>query len=183
MRFGRIRHLTFPGHWESLIGVVVTVGVSLFVTTVPLVSQFWRPRLSLQGGSFTLSRKAVRRRAVLLAAQTATVLALLVGAGLSLGTLANLYQQPLGFSPDRVLAIEFSTRGYTNDSTRYQALLDNLRRTALVPAGRRDVAFTFNPPLTESDLSPAVSLEQGRPVPTISVKSPTGTLQFSVSRF
>ena len=61
---------------------------------------------AFRAGARTLAAGRSRLRAVLVVAEVAVALVMLVGAGLLARTFLNLRQVPLGFEPERVLAMD-----------------------------------------------------------------------------
>ena len=90
-------------------------------------------RVSAQAASLSLTARTLRR--VLVIAEVALSLALLVGAGLLIESVARLASVPLGFRTDRVITMSITLPGWAystgNQRARlYRAVLD---RTTLLP--------------------------------------------------
>jgi predicted permease len=94
--------------------------------------------LKEQGRGSTMSAAGVRWGKVLIGAQVALSVPLLLGAGLLLRSLSNLQQVDLGYSRNGLLLlrIEAQTAGYDNPQrlTLYPELLDRIRKTPGVKA-------------------------------------------------
>jgi len=119
---------------------------------------------TLKGTTGGADVRGARARQVLVAAEVALSLLLLVGAGLLARTLVNLERVDVGFVAERTLAMEISlpdTR-YSNGNARvafYRRALDALRA---IP-GVRSAAASSTLPLTGNDMGIGFRVE-GRPV-------------------
>ena len=100
---------------------------------------------SIAGENVRLSRFPISK--ILLTAQVALSLVLLMGAGLFVGTLRNLENQSFGFNPSHVLFAEVDPRlaGYKPDQlpALYQRLLAELS----AQAGAQSVSISYSPPI------------------------------------
>ena len=81
------------------------------------------------------SRRGNRWRSGLIIVECALTSALLVGAGLMIRTLGNLYRSDPGFKTERLLTFNWVVRGgrYENPAVRYQLIHRALERLAAVP--------------------------------------------------
>jgi len=94
-----------------------------------------RERLTEGGRGMTAGRRRNRARSVLVTAEIALALVLLVGAGLMIRTLLNLNRTDAGFAPDNLLTMRLPLAGakYPNDASAlnfYERLLERVRGVA-----------------------------------------------------
>lgn len=156
-----------------------TLGLSLVTGLIlGLVPLFQLGRSSLQevvqqgGRSSTLGSRELWVRRVLIVAEVALCLVLLVGAGLVLRSFRNLLDIPLGFSPERVGELGLrAPSGEYPEGYQVRALFDRvLEATGGVP-GVRDVALATAAPLYTPPPTRGVELDEsaaaaGSPPPT-----------------
>jgi predicted permease len=119
---------------------------------------------TLKGTTGGMDPRGARTRQVLVAAEVALSLLLLVGAGLLARTLLNLERVDVGFVAERTLAMEISlpdTRYPTSDArvAFYRRTIDELRA---IP-GVHSAAASSTLPLTGNDMGIGFRIE-GRPV-------------------
>ena len=88
-----------------------------------------------QEGRSTGSTRGNRWRAGLIVGECALTCALLVGAGLMIRTLSNLYRSDPGFSTEHLLTFNWEVRGgrYEDPAVRYHLINQALERLAVVP--------------------------------------------------
>ena len=138
--------------WLGLVAAAVIAGGSAATLAIAPLLRRRSPGLSMalsSSATTTLSRHALFARRVLLAAQSAIVLALVASTALTVSTFVRLVRQPLGFSDANVLVATFHLpRAYGYDTARMRTLLDDLRRQVLVAPGARKVALAYQLPLT-----------------------------------
>jgi predicted permease len=102
--------LALPADWRVLLfGAALTLAVVLFFGLLPaLRASSVQPARVLKGGDDPHSRRRVMQGMV--AAQVAFCFLVLFIAGLFVATFQRLSNQPLGFSPDRLLVLETTSR-------------------------------------------------------------------------
>lgn len=102
-----------------------------------------------QGGRGGVGLGSRRLRDVLVVAEVALALVLLVGAGLMIQTLARIYAVDLGFNPDRLLTMQtWLSRGkYPDGASRLRYYDEVLARIGSLP-GVESAAFGSDLPLT-----------------------------------
>jgi putative ABC transport system permease protein len=109
-----------------------------------------RPGLSrglAEGGRGGTGRSQSRMRDVLIGAELALSLALLVGAGLLLRSAAHLQQLPLGFSAENVTSLEVNIRQSRYETLESRAAFyDELMRTIETRVAGTDAELAFSPP-------------------------------------
>lgn len=115
------------------------------------------------GARESSSREHLRARAVLIVAETAVGVVVLIGTGLLLRSFVRLQNVPLGFQPENVLTLRVALRGprYPSLEQRtqfYQQALANMRNTP----GVRDAAGISFIPLSFQGRTSSFSIE-GRP--------------------
>ena len=98
--------LFLPWDWRVLVfGAALATGVTVLLGLIPaLRASSVRPVSALKGGDDPHARGRLMHG--LIAMQTAFCLVVLFAAGLFVGTLNRLVHQPLGFSPERLVALE-----------------------------------------------------------------------------
>jgi putative ABC transport system permease protein len=130
----------------------LALGVSLLFSLAPAL-RFWRPDLThaLKQQVATTAGGPLRFRRILVVAQIALSLLLLVGAGLFVRTLRNLKAVDVGFRTDHLLMFEMdpALAGYAPGQTAalYQRVFEKL---AGLP-GVRSTAATNDPELANND--------------------------------
>jgi len=128
--------------------------VSLAFSLVPAL-HFLNPDLvgSLKQQTLTSSGSKLRFRRILVGAQIALSLLLLIGAGLFVRTLRNLQSVELGFTPDHVIGFNINPRlaGYQPDQV--NALSKRILETLSALPGVRAVAVTDDPDLSGNNTS------------------------------
>jgi putative ABC transport system permease protein len=145
----RLQEIALNG-WVLSFAVGASVLTSLVFGLVP-ASQAARQDLhaALAQGTRTGGAAAGRRwRATLIVGEFALTCLLLVGTGLMLRTLANLYRADPGFSTDRILTFDLELPGpaFRQPAQRLPLLARALERLAAVP-GVKQVAFVSPLPL------------------------------------
>jgi predicted permease len=136
--------------------------------------QFSRSEIRKQGRGVAVGRHAFRD--LLVVAQVALALPLLVGGALMIRTLGNLHAVDPGFDSHNMLAIDVSlspSSASTGASIR-RAYVDLIRRLENVP-GVEAAAVVGNLPMTGDDSAAPISVE-GRPVPKNQFDLPIGLL-------
>jgi predicted permease len=153
----------FDLDWRVLLfGVAVTLAATLFFGLLPaLLTTQAQPGENLKGHgcSATSTSGQIRWGRVLVAAQLALSLPLLVGAGQLLQTLRNLRQADLGYPSERLLTVQVDAQsaGYEKErrAPLFQELLQNIRR---IP-GVRAASFSENGLFSGRDSGDAVIVE------------------------
>jgi putative ABC transport system permease protein len=133
--------------------------VSILFSLAP-IHQFWRPDLTpaLQLRSEGASRRPLRLRRVLVAAQISLSLLLVVGAGLLVRTLQNLKSVPIGFASDHLVSFNINPLYAGYDDTRVQQLLQNVVDILSQLPGVRSVGATNDPELADTGHSSNVTV-------------------------
>src|SRR5581483_139366 len=114
---------------------------------------------ALKDSAATMARGPVSLRRVLVAAQVALSLVLLIAAGVFARSLTNLLHYNLGFRPERLLVftINPALAGYDGKAT--SALIDRLRERLASLPGVVSVGATQMTPLSNSGMSANVTVE------------------------
>ena len=147
--------------------LLATLAVALVCGLVP-ARQRVTTRLAgvLGGGARTIgSREESRARRGLVVAQTAVALAMMVGAGLLVRSLAALLEVPPGFRPEAVLAVplELSPARYVEPAPRV-AFQEALAERLAEQPGVRAAGVVSELPLSGEGNSSSFEIE-GRPLP------------------
>jgi predicted permease len=126
--------------------VVSLLSAIVFGTAPALRAARIEPNVSLKGGKGSArswSQSPLGK--VLVVAQVALSLLLLVGAGLFVRTLVNLQNLPTGFNQKNVMVFQVDTAatGYKEDDPRLGALLSELEEKAQAVPGVEAAAFSF----------------------------------------
>jgi predicted permease len=101
------------------------------------------------GRSATVSGRRLRWRQTLVAAEVALAVVLVVGAGLMIRSVINLFSIDAGFQSEGVLTMRLSTpAAWYPDSVRVTAFHDELRRRVAALPGVKAVGLVRNLPLT-----------------------------------
>jgi predicted permease len=118
--------LALPADWRVLaFGITVTMGVVLLFGLLPaLRASSVQPASVLKGGDDPHSRRRVMQTMV--AAQVAFCFLVLFIAGLFVATFQRLSNQPLGFSPDRLLVLTTTSR-HAQPQVYWDQIADHLR--------------------------------------------------------
>lgn len=129
-----------------LFTLMIALGVGLMSGLLPMLAGVGRSRAGLRvaGGTATDDGGKRRLQAGMVVAQVAVSFVLLIGAGLTLRSLGNLYAVDPGFSTSEVLSMEIpaSFNRSNDDSQRfYQDLVDGVRRLPTVEAA--SIVMTF----------------------------------------
>ena len=129
---------------------VATLATGIFAGVVPAL-QSSRPDLtsSLKTGTREGGGRASRLRGILLVAQAALAVVLLVGAGLFVRSLHNIRTAELGIDASRLLIAEIDYRGAEPPTVEGRAahnavVLDALRQTPGVEAATTSLSIPFN---------------------------------------
>jgi putative ABC transport system permease protein len=141
--------------------VAVTALVGLVVGSIPaFLGSRGDLRAALQQSSGRTSGGHQTTRRVLVVAEVALALVLLVGAGLLLRSLRRLFSVDPGFAPSRVLSMQVQTSGrrFPDDAARHRFFAEALEAVRQVP-GVTSAAFTSQLPLSGEADSYGVSLE------------------------
>ena len=156
--------------------LVVTVAVGAALLCAALISML--PALSLRSmrpaealaGARTIGGGSARAQRVLVVAEIALAVVLVVGAGVMLRALAGLLERDRGYDPRGLIALNvslpFSDDSYLPQARRARAFDDMLARVAAVPGVRSAAATTGFPGsplgvLTSTHVTPSPG---GRPV-------------------
>lgn len=143
---------------------------TLLITTLTgvifgLAPAWWASRVNLtdklKGGSRKDGTKATQRlRGALVVAEVTMAVAVLVGAGLLVNTLARLRAVPLGFSPDNIFTMQLSLPGskYGDRQQRVDFFNRLLERLRAVP-GVTEAAAVEQPPASISNWNVEITLE------------------------
>ncbi len=109
----------------TAISCIVAAGAALFAVVSWFVVNRWAasPRLSVDGRSGARTRQRRRLGHILVGAQTALALIMLVGAGLLVRTLYQLQRVQLGYRADRLSILTVAFPATTYDSLRKQVPL------------------------------------------------------------
>jgi predicted permease len=138
---------------------VLAVLVSLAFSLAPAL-HFFRPDLmaSLKQQTGTATGEKLRFRQILVGAQIALSLLLLIGAGLFVRTLRNLETVDLGFTPDHLLGFSINPRlaGYQPDQV--NALNRRVLDTLANLPGVRSVSATDDPDLYGDNTSGSIKI-------------------------
>jgi putative ABC transport system permease protein len=132
------------------LGLLVTVGTGVLFGLLPArEAARSRPVESLQAGGRQQSARGVKRwRGLLLAAEVALALALVVGAGLLVRSLARLNAVPLGFDTEHVVTAQVKLpESRYGDAARRLAFFEELERRLASRPGVASVAFANRLPL------------------------------------
>jgi predicted permease len=132
-------------------GLVVTTIVGVVVGLLPALGASKADvRGSMQGSSRTVAGGRGVARGILVVSEVALALVLLVGAGLLLRSLDQLFSVSPGFEPARVLTMQIVDAGRVNDSTGLERLAYFEQVVAAVRAvpGVTEVALTSQLPLS-----------------------------------
>jgi predicted permease len=118
--------LDLPADWRVLgFGLLLTVSVMFLFGLAPaLRASAVRPASALKGGEDPHARRRLMH--VLVAAQTAFCFLVLFLAGLFVTTFERLSRQPIGFSADRVLALE-TVASSAQPTTYWDQVAEDLR--------------------------------------------------------
>src|SRR5262249_11729022 len=154
--------LSLPADWRVLgFGLALTVGVMLLFGLAPaLRASAIKPAGALKGGSDPHSRRRLMH--ALIAVQVAFCFLVLFVAGLFVATFDRLSDQPLGFSPDRVLALDTVAQRAVSPVAWDQAA-DQLRATP----GVESVAIAGWPLLYGRSWNGFVSINGAPPGPVL----------------
>ena len=133
-----------------LSGLGVTAIVAVAFGTVPaLQAARSRPRDDLRGTSGRVAGEHRRARGVLVVAEVALALLLLVGSGLLLRSITRLFAVPTGFDPSRLLTLQIQESGhrFDTDEARRRFFDEALEAVRRVPGVER-AALTSQLPLS-----------------------------------
>ncbi|MEO7999421.1 MAG: ABC transporter permease, partial [Gemmatimonadaceae bacterium] len=127
--------------------LIVAVAVGALTGLVPA----WRSGRSslayaLKTGGREGNYQRSRLRSMLLVAQAAMSVVLLVGAGLFVRSLQNLQSVRLGFDANRIVWVSPHMRGVTLDSTQQRVFYDELVRNTKAMAGVENATFGLSVP-------------------------------------
>ncbi|HEU5218178.1 MAG TPA: ABC transporter permease [Gemmatimonadales bacterium] len=131
-------------------GIIITTLIGVLVGVIPAIQA---SREDLQIGLQHSSRRTAGghrgTRGVLVVAEVALALMLLVGAGLLLRSIGRALAVPVGFDASHLLTMQVqeSGRRYASDSARYRFYLEALEAVRQVP-GVRSAGFTAQLPLS-----------------------------------
>jgi len=165
---GRGGHFAFNGRIAAFV-VVISGATAMLLSLAPL---FFARRVELNlmlgHGGRTAGRTPaqIRARNGLLVAQLTMTLVLMVAAGLFLSSFAWLTRSPLGFDPDRRVALTLTLSGekYAADDAR-RAFADRLLASALATPGVAQAAVDSTSPLGSGPLMRLVAADRPRPAP------------------
>jgi predicted permease len=127
--------------------LVAAVGAALVTGVVPVLLAGRRldPIATLRAGSRAVAERRSRARAVLLVAQGALSVVLLVGAGLFVRSLGHVRDLRLGYDIDRLLVARWERRGTPLDSAAEARVRDAMLRAALARPEVTHGAWVTNP--------------------------------------
>jgi predicted permease len=154
--------IVLPADWRVLgFGILLTAGVTLIFGLFPAlrVSTFV-PASALKGGEDPHSRRRLMH--ALVAAQVAFCFVVLFAGGLFVKTYDQLTHQPVGFSTDRILAIETVVKK-PQPATDWEQLAQHLRS---VP-GVETVAYSEWPLMSNEMRNYFIAFNGGPPVETL----------------
>jgi putative ABC transport system permease protein len=153
--------------WVLLFALLISVVTGIMFGTIPAFHSMKDPAGALkegrgQGG---LGTGRHRIRNMLVVAQVAVSVILLVGAGLMLRSLSKLLEVPAGYNPENVLSMRLSLNWskYTTPQIRSSFYDQLLNRVSVLP-GVRTAAVSMTVPLNgDSDFSNGPLSISGRP--------------------
>jgi putative ABC transport system permease protein len=150
--------LIFSADWRVLaFAFVLTLIVMFLYGLAPaLRASSVKPASALKGGEDPHARRRLMH--TLIAAQTAFCFLVLFAAGLFAATFARLLSQPLGFSPDRLLALDVAARDAQPPSA-WNRVLEGLRAAP----GVEKAATAMMPLLIGSSWDNFVALKDDKP--------------------
>lgn len=150
--------LALPADWRVLLfGIALTLAVVLLFGLLPaLRASSVQPASVLKGGDDPHSRRRVMQGMV--AAQVAFCFLVLFIAGLFVATFQRLSNQPLGFSPDRLLVLET-----TSHPAQPQMVWDQMADHLRAMPGVDRVAQAGWPLMTGTAWNDSISLNGGPP--------------------
>jgi putative ABC transport system permease protein len=133
-----------------MFGLVVTTLVGVAVGLIPAIAASRADvRASMQGGSRSVAGGRSAARGMLVVAEVALALVLLVGAGLLLRSLDRLFAVKPGIEPARVLTMQVVDAGRSNAASEERlAFYDQVATAVRGVPGVVDVAFTSQLPLS-----------------------------------
>ena len=137
----------------GLTGVIFGIAPALRATSLNV-----NAALKETGRGIVASRSMLSR--ILLVAQVAVSLVLLIGAGLFLRTLSNLRQVNVGFNPNNLVLFRIAPALNRYDAARQQALHEQLRERIAALPGVRAVAWS-NVPLLSGSVNNTSFMVQG----------------------
>ena len=114
---------------------------------------------ALKDSAASIARGHVRLRRVLVTAQVALSLVLLIGAGVFARSLANLLHYNLGFRPERLLVFSINPALSGYKGADIVSIFDRLRARLAALPGVVSVAATQMTPLSYEDMSANVTVE------------------------
>lgn len=151
----------------ALFTAAVTIVVALLIGTLPALSVTGaRPGDALRAGgrSGTSDRRSSRIRAVLVVAELALGLVLVVGAGLMVRSLSRVNAVPLGFDAAGVLTVELTVpANQYPDASSYGAFYDRIVDRVRALPGVSDAATAAQLPLNHETYGVAFNVP-GRPL-------------------
>jgi putative ABC transport system permease protein len=130
-------------------GVVITTLVGLMCGMIPAIQAARsNPQAALQAGTRRMAGGSRRTRSVLVVAEVALALMLLVSSGLLLRSLERLFAIDVGFDESRLLTLQVQTAGrrFATNSTTYQFFAQTLDAVRQLP-GVAGAALTSQLPL------------------------------------
>lgn len=131
-------------------GVTLTIIVGLVLGVVPALQASREDlRSGIQGSNRRITRGRHSARGILVVAEVALALVLLVGAGLLLHSVTRLFSTDPGFDASNVLSMQVQTSGgqFDNSQRRTRFFNDALARVRQLP-GVKSAAFTSQLPLS-----------------------------------
>jgi predicted permease len=147
-----VRLLAFTFAMALVTGVLFGLAPALSATRPDVVG-------ALKDAAASIARGHVRLRRVLVAAQVALSLVLLIAAGVFARSLTNLLHYNLGFRPERLLVftVNPALAGYSGPAT--ASLIDRLRERLAALPGVVSVGATQMTPLSNTGMSANVTVE------------------------
>ena len=150
---------------------LLSVGCGVVIGLVPAIGVRYTPLFTMEPGSASVtSRISSKTRGILIAAQLALSVVLLVGAGLALRTVVHLERVDAGFQPSGVL----TARIYILNGKYRQFFTELLERTRRLP-GVESAGLASTIPLHDAtsdgpvpiELREAETLQNGKPSPPV----------------
>ena len=126
-----------PDWMVFAVAALLGIAAALFAITIPA----WRPATASHASATRLTRRPVTSRAAV-ALQLATVLVLLVVAGLCLAMLQDLRRVDLGFAADSVATVEFSFPKRVPPAD-VASTLERIRRSLAETDGIESTSYAF----------------------------------------